>query len=128
MVDRNSPSGNSCSSGIEPSIAGVLCYLCFPITSLIFLLIEKEDKEIRFHAWQGVSLGVCFYVALLTLQIFETIMGAIASVLGVIIGFFLPILWLATIAVWIMCLIKAYQGERWKIPILGDFAAKQAGL
>ena len=62
------------------------------------------------------------------LEILAAIFGAIASVLGIIIGFFIPIVGLIAFVVWIVCLIKSYQGERWRIPVVGDFAAKKAGI
>ncbi|MBI4212381.1 MAG: DUF4870 domain-containing protein [Deltaproteobacteria bacterium] len=116
------------STGLAPNIASLLCYVCLPITSIIFLVIEKEDLDVRFHAWQGTTFGIAYFILLIGLQILAAIMGVIASVLGVIVGFFIPLLWLAAMILWIICLIKAYQGERWKIPVIGDFAAKKAGL
>ena len=128
MNDQKTSGPEKQTSGIAPHIAGVLCYLCPPFTSLIFILIEKEDKTVIFHAWQGVALGVSFILLFFAIQILSAIMGAIASVLGIIVGFALPMLWLAGFALMLICLIKSYQGDRWKIPVLGDFAAKQAGL
>jgi uncharacterized membrane protein len=115
-------------SGLAPNIAGLLCYICPPITGIIFLLIEKDNRDVKFHAWQSLAFGVCYVVVLIALEILAALMGVIASVLGIIVGFFVPILILAAFIVWIICMIKAYQGERWRIPVIGDFAAKKAGL
>ena len=100
--------------------------VCAPITSIIFLLIEKENKDVRFHAWQAIILGVSSFVIQIGLTILAAVLGAIASFLGAIIGILSPIVWLAFFVVWIICMIKAYQGERYKIPFLGDLAEKQA--
>ena len=115
-------------SGMAPNIASLLSYICAPITSIIFLIIEKEKADVRFHAWQATAFSVGYFVLIIALQILAAIMGAIASVLGIIVGFFIPILGLVAFIVWIICMIKAYQGERWRIPIVGDFAAKKAGV
>lgn len=115
-------------TGLAPNIASLLCYICMPITSIIFLLIEKENLDVRFHAWQGTAFGVGYILVIIALEILAAIFGAIASVLGIIIGFFIPIVGLIAFVVWIVCLIKAYQGERWRIPVVGDFAAKKAGV
>lgn len=115
-------------SGLPPNIASLLCYICSPITGIIFLLIEKENKDVQFHAWQSTALGVGYIVVLIALEVLAAVMGMIASVLGVIIGFFVPILSLTFIVVWIVCMIKAYQLERWRIPVVGDFAAKKVGI
>lgn len=121
-------SGGSQGTGLAPNIASLLCYICMPITSIIFLIIEKENQDVRFHAWQGTAFGVGYIVLIIALEILAAILGAIASVLGIIVGFFVPIVGLAAFVIWIVCLIKAYQGERWRIPVVGDFAAKKAGV
>jgi len=115
-------------TGLAPNIASLLCYICMPITSIIFLLIEKDNQNVKFHAWQGTAFGVGYILVLIALEILAAILGAIASVLGIIVGFFIPIIGLVAFIVWIVCLIKAYQGERWRIPVVGDFAAKKAGV
>ncbi len=115
-------------TGLAPNIASLLCYICMPITSIIFLIIEKDNDDVRFHAWQGTAFGVGYILVIIALEILAAIFGAIASVLGIIIGFFIPIVGLIAFVVWIVCLIKAYQGERWRIPVVGDFAAKKAGI
>ena len=99
-----------------------------PISSIIFLIIEKENQDVRFHAWQGTAFGVGYIILIIALELLAAILGAIASVLGIIVGFFVPIVGLAAFVIWIVCLIKAYQGERWRIPVVGDFAAKKAGV
>jgi len=125
---QQQPTGGAKGTGLAPNIASLLCYICMLITSIIFLFIEKENADVRFHAWQGTTFGIGYILVIIALEILAAIFGAIASVLGIIIGFFIPIVGLIAFVVWIVCLIKSYQGERWRIPIVGDFAAKKAGL
>ena len=115
-------------TGLAPNIASLLCYICTPITGIIFLLIEKENSDVKFHAWQSLVFGVAYIALIIVLEILAAILGMIASVLGIIIGFFIPIVMLAAFILWIVCLVKAYQGERWRIPVIGEFAAKKAGV
>jgi uncharacterized membrane protein len=115
-------------SGLAPNIASMLCYICMPITSIVFMLMEKENKDVQFHAWQGTTFGVAWIVVVVALNIITMILGSIASILGVIMSILVPVLGLAVFVLWIICLVKAYQGERWKIPYIGDFAEKKAGL
>ena len=115
-------------TGLAPNVASLLCYICTPITGIIFLLIEKDNRDVKFHAWQSIVFGVGYLAVVIVLEILAAIMGLIASVLGIIVGFFIPIIMLATFIIWIVCMIKAYQGERWRIPVVGDFAAKKAGV
>jgi len=115
-------------TGLAPNIASLLCYICTPITGIIFLLIEKDNNDVKFHAWQSVVFGFGYIAVVVALEILAAIMGLIASVLGIIVGFFIPLIALAAFVIWIVCLVKAYQGERWRIPVIGDFAAKKAGV
>ena len=115
-------------SGLAPNVASLLCYICMPITAIIFLIIEKENKDVQFHAWQGTVFGVGYIILIIALQILAAILGAIANFLGVIIGLLIPVVGIICLVLWIICLVKSYQGERWKIPYIGDFAAKKAGV
>lgn len=124
----SSPTGGQTKgTGLAPNIASLLCYICMPITSIVFLVIEKEDPDVKFHAWQSTIFGIAYIVVLVALQIFAALLGYIIGVLGAIIGILIPIVAIAAFILWIICLVKAYQGERWKIPYIGEFAAKKAG-
>jgi len=122
------PSGGTKGTGLAPNIASLLCYICMPITAIIFLVIENDDKDVRFHAWQGTIFGVAYIVVLIALQVIAAILGWILGVLGAIIGILIPVVAIAAFILWVICLIKAYQGERWKIPYIGEYAARKAGI
>lgn len=115
--------------GMAPHIAAALCYVLPGITSTILLFLENENKEIRFHAWQGTLLGACFLVGLIVLKIVGGITGLIVAFVGVLIAGLGGQLWgIAFLIFWGVGLVKAYQGERWRIPVLGDIAAHKSGL
>lgn len=82
----------------------------------------------QFHAWQATTFGVGYIVVIVAVEILASLLGALVSFLGVVIGLLVPLIGLVAFILWIVCLIKAYQGERWRIPYVGDFAAKKAGL
>lgn len=115
-------------SGLTPNIASLLCYLLMavtcgaPVVGVVFLVIEKTDADIRFHAWQSIVLGVTLWVANLVL----TGLAVMTPFLGFVFRLGSLALSLGGLTVWVICMIKAYQNERWKIPYLGDIAAKQA--
>ncbi|MDO8527090.1 MAG: hypothetical protein Q7T03_05310 [Deltaproteobacteria bacterium] len=115
--------------GLTPNISSMLCYICFPVTSLIFLLIEKENKDVLFHAWQGTFFGAAVILLILVLNLLATILGYLAGFLGALIySFIIPVVWLGVLVLWVVCLVKAYQGDRWRIPVIGDMAAQKAGV
>lgn len=128
MKSGGQTSGSSGGTGLTPNISSMLCYICAPITSIIFLLIEKDNKDVKFHAWQGTFFGGAVIGLNIALNILGVLFGHLADFLGtLILSFILPVIWLAVTVLWVVCLVKAYQGERWKIPVIGDMAAQKAG-
>ena len=105
------------SSGIQPNVAGLLAYVLGLVTGIIFLVIEKENKFVRFHAVQAIVLSVGLTVA--------GVVFGLLPVIGIALGLLIN---LAGLALWIICMIKAYQGELFRVPVVGDIAAKQVGV
>ena len=101
------------SSGMNQNVAGLLCYLAGWITGLIFFLIEKENRFVRFHAMQSIitfgSLSVLFLV-----------IGFMPFVNLILV----PILAILQVILWIILMVKAYQGELFKLPMIGEIAEK----
>jgi uncharacterized membrane protein len=105
------------STGLEPNVAGMLCYVLLVITGVGFLIFERQSSTVRFHALQSIF----FWLAVM-------VIGGIASVVPVI-GTLVQIL-LVPVAffVWIALMVKAFQGERWKLPLIGNWAEANAPL
>ena len=102
------------STGLEPNLAGLLCYVLVWITGLIFLILEQENKFVRFHAIQSLVVfgGLTIVTFVLSwIPFIGWILGLLIGILGVIL--------------WIILMIKAYQGQRYKLPWAGNFAEKQ---
>jgi uncharacterized membrane protein len=103
------------STGLEENIAGLLSYVLGWITGLIFFLIEKENKFVRFHAMQSIIVFGPLTVASFILSVIP--------VIGWIISWLISIL---ALVLWIILMIKAYQGQKYKLPWAGDLAEKYA--
>ncbi len=103
------------STGMQPNLAALLSYLAGIITGVIFILIEKENKFVRFHAMQSIFTFGFFLVANVALGFIPVIGWS-----------FMPLLGLLQLVVWIILMIKSYQGEKFKLPILGDLAEKSS--
>jgi len=108
MVDNNTV------LGIDQNFEALLCYVLGWITGIVFLFLEKENEYVRFHAMQSL-------VTFLALFIISVAIGWI-PILGWLISVLISILGLV---LWIMLMIKAYQGETYKLPYAGDFAEEQ---
>lgn len=102
------------SSGLDQNIAGLLCYLVGFVTGIIFLLIEKENRFVRFHAIQSIAAWVVLFVLSFVLSVIPFI--------GWMIAFFITP---AYFILWIYLMVKAYQNTWFKLPFVGDFAEKQ---
>ena len=120
------------STGLDENIASLLSYLLGWIGGLIFFLIEKDSRLVRFHAMQSLLLsavalvvGIVLWIASLILAI---IGSALADALGALIWIVAMLIFgafgLALFAAAIMCMIKAYQSQYFKLPVIGNFAEK----
>jgi uncharacterized membrane protein len=101
-------------SGNNENLMGAASYLLGWITGIIFLLVEKDSKFVRFHAMQSTIAAGGLSIAWIALG-FIPILGALVGL----------ILWFAGFIFWIVCMWKAFQGEMYKIPYIGDLAEKQ---
>ncbi len=108
----NQPSGKS--SGLQPNIAGALAYVFGLVSGIIIYLISK-DKFARFHALQSIMLSLAIY--LLNYSVGFLLMPAyrLQSLVS-----------LAALILFIFLIVKAYQGQKYKLPVIGDIAEKNA--
>src|SRR5699024_595806 len=104
------------STGLQPNLAGLLCYLFVfgLIASIIFLVMEKESKFVKYHALQSIFLTVSLII-LYTVLTFIPILGWLMIILLAPVSFVL----------WLFLMYKAYQGDTVKLPIIGDMAMQQ---
>jgi uncharacterized membrane protein len=103
--------------GLEENVASALCYVLVWVTGIIFLLIEKENKTVKFHAWQSIATFLPL-----------TILMWILSSLWFFFFAFLWLVWLIDLVMfilWLVLMYKAYTGEKFMVPIAGAFAAGQ---
>jgi uncharacterized membrane protein len=99
------------STGLEPNVAGLLCYLGGWISGIVFLVIEQKNRFVRFHAFQSV-------ITFGTLTVASALLGWIpyaGDIFGIVIGILAFILW-------VVLMVKAYQGELYKVPLAGQVA------
>ncbi len=103
------------SMGMQANTAALLSYLAGWITGIIFYLLEKENKFVRFHAMQSIATFA-----------FLTVVGYILPFIPIIGWILIPVIVIVSFILWIFCMIKAYQGEKFKLPFAGDIAEKNS--
>lgn len=114
------------STGLEPPFAGALAYLAGPLSGAVVLLAERNNRFVRFHAWQAI-LGLGGLALLAVLLLLSAFLGLFVSpkmfwtlqTLAAIAG----LTWLVA---WALCLVKAFRGSAWKLPLVGDLAERWA--
>jgi uncharacterized membrane protein len=100
---------------MNENTAGLLCYILGWITGLIFLAMEKESKFVKFHAMQSLIVFL-FLSAVVVFTPVIPLIGWIVSIVAWPLGFVL----------WVFLMYKAYKGEMYKLPVVGDFAERHA--
>ena len=104
------------STGLQENVAGLLCYLGAWVTGIIFLILEPKNRFVRYHALQSIvtfgGLSIAsFFLAFMpfTGWVINTLLGVLSFIL------------------WVVLMVKAYQGEKYKLPVAGDLAEQWLG-
>lgn len=116
--------------GLDGNITALIGYI-IGIVALVLIFIEKDNKFVRFHAFQSVFLAVAYVVGIILLVILGVvvaILGQVSGTIAGILGLLLTLLWLVFLLGFLGALIysaiKAYGGAMFKLPIIGGFAEK----
>ncbi|MBW9222562.1 DUF4870 domain-containing protein [Methanothermococcus sp. SCGC AD-155-C09] len=99
------------SLGLDENIEGLLCYILGIISGIVFLVLEKESEFVKFHAMQSIVTFLSLIIIGIIVAFIPTVGGLISLLIN-----------LVSLALWILGMYKAYQGERYKFPIFGDIA------
>ena len=103
--------GDESTTELPQNVAGLLCYLGVWITGIVFLVIEQKNKFVRFHAIQSIVVFGALTVA-----------SAMLSWIPIVGGFFGAVIGILAFILWLVLMIRAYQGELFKVPVAGDVA------
>jgi len=103
------------SLGLDRNVSALLAYALGWVSGLVIILIEKEDDFVRFHAMQSiVTFGAL------------TVLSILFGTMFMFFGFIGPLIHVAGIAIWILLMVKAYQGEKFMLPVVGEMAERWA--
>ncbi|HUL14998.1 MAG TPA: DUF4870 domain-containing protein [Terriglobales bacterium] len=109
--------------GMAENVAGLLCYLFGWVSGLIFLLIDKRPF-VKFHGAQSIALSLSFFVVWVVFWFVTVVLGFITAMMhfpiGFLMAFLFPVIIFAYFVIFIFCMYKAYQGEKFKLPIIGN--------
>jgi uncharacterized membrane protein len=109
--------------GLDGNVTALIGYIVW-IVALVLIFIEKENKFVRFHAFQSMLFGVLVIVLFVALSILNTVLYLVSSTLGGLFSLIFILLWLAVLGGVILLAFKSFKGEMFKFPIIGDLAEK----
>jgi uncharacterized membrane protein len=98
------------STGLDENVAGFLCYLFGFLTGIVFLVVEKKSRFVKFHAMQSTITSLILFVVLLIIG-WIPIIGGLVKILSLIL--------------WLVLMIKALQGKEYSLPIIGKLAEQK---
>ena len=115
--------------GIGERIEGALCYFLGFISGILFLIVEKDNKFIRFHALQSIAIFLPLYIIVSQIErvISLPTIGFSMNLFGLLIAAtLLSIMWTLIGVLWLLLIYKATKGEKYKLPLVGRLAEKYA--
>lgn len=101
------------SNTLERRLAAVLCYMLWIVSGLIILIVERDDRFVRFHALQSIMYSSVVLLTLIVLTIVG--LSLLTSLLG-----------MAALALWAMLMFRAARGEWWELPLVGAWSERIA--
>jgi uncharacterized membrane protein len=126
VYNTNHPNGAT-SLNLDPNTAAGLSYILGWITGLIFFLVEKQNRFVRFNAMQSIVLYGAVTILYIVLTILSTALSFVIPLLGCLFSILFLVLGVGALVLWIICLINAFQGKIFKIPFIGDYAERWSG-
>ncbi len=119
---QNATEGKS-ALGLDGNVTALIGYI-IPLVALILVFMEKDNKFVRFHSIQSLMYAVAIFIILFSLTIFSVMLAFISGTLATLFSLISLLVWLGIIAGAIFLAFKAYQGQMFKLPVIGDMAEK----
>jgi uncharacterized membrane protein len=120
----SSASSGPTSTGLPANVAGALAYVLGPITGVIFYILEKDNRFVRFHAAQSIAVFIMMFIVGMVLTVLGTIVGFV-PIIGWLVAMLLSFgLSVVSFLLWIVLMWQALQGKEWEAPFAGVFARR----
>lgn len=113
-------------TGLSDNAVAAISYITF-VPAIIFLVMPPYNASpyVRFHCWQSIFLNIGAFVFFIVLSI---VLGVTMFFMPFVVVVLSRVLWLAWLLIWILCVVNAVNGKRFKLPLIGQLAEKQAGV
>src|SRR5262245_12925397 len=120
---------NETKLGVAPNVGGLLCYVpcCVGfVVSIVAVIIEKENRFVRFHAFQSLLLHGAAIICSIGIQIGAFTVGMVSSILALLFSLLGMVVGLALLVAVVLMMVKAMGNEEYKLPLIGDMASQWA--
>jgi len=120
----DSTASGATTTGFPANVAGALAYVLGPITGILFYILEKDNRFIRFHAAQSIAVSVLMIILSIVLGILGSVLAFIPLIgwgIAMLLSFGLSIV---SLVLWLFLMWQAYKGLEWEAPIAGTFARR----
>ncbi len=122
---RDAPNySTSTSTGVEPTVAAALSYILGLITGIVFLVLEKDNRYVRFHAAQSIVVSIFIIIASIGVSMVSGVLAFIPIIGWAVVLLLTMGLGAGTFVLWLLLMWRAYQGEEWELPVAGELARK----
>jgi uncharacterized membrane protein len=122
-----SPTPGKTQLGLDANVAGLLCYLpicCVGLlTSLVVVIVEKQNRLVKFHALQSLLLHGAAIVLGVAFQVLTMLLSMVSGILSMLFSLVLMVIGVGWLALAILMMVKAYNNEEYRLPVIGDMAA-----
>lgn len=113
-------------TGIDPHMAGALSYFLGALSGILFLVLDRDRPFVRFHAMQSIVLSVAWFGAWVVLSVLGVVLGAV-PLIGWLVSMLLSLaLGVLGFVLWLYLMFRAYSGDEWELPVVGEYARRFA--
>lgn len=113
---------SSSTTGIDERLASVLCYSAWWITGVVFLVLERQHRGIRFHAAQSLVLFGALSLLLVALGAFSALALMVSSQAYQAARALADVAWIGAAALWLVLVVRAWRGDTWRVPLVATLA------
>lgn len=132
-TDREVVTTTETELGVDENVAGALAYLLGIVSGIFFYLTESENRFVRFHAAQSIAFSVGVIVLYVLLGTVQSVLGSlffgrpgVVVLIPAVVGLVAYLAWIGVFLLWLLLMVKAYNEERYELPIVGGIAGKYA--
>ena len=123
-IPGDSSANGPTSTGLPANVAGALAYVLGPITGIIFYILEKDNRFVRFHAAQSIVVSIAMFIVSFVLGILGVAIGAV-PLIGWLVAMLLSFgVSIVSFVLWLLLMWQAFQGKEWEVPFAGVFARR----